>query len=76
MPIEITYASFQRRLDYYVDRATNAQDVVVVRRRGNRGVAIIDAEKLRQITEEANRRIIQRKAVEPGRFDKTDQETE
>jgi len=54
MAVEITYANFQRRLTAVLDRVSNDQEVVIVRRRGGKNVAMIPAEELTGLMETAH----------------------
>jgi antitoxin YefM len=51
MAIETTYTALRERLASYLDRVTDDREVVVVRRRGARDVAIISADELSSLTE-------------------------
>ena len=53
MPIETSYTELRQNLASYLDRVVDDLEVVVVRRRGNRNVAIIDADELERIEETA-----------------------
>lgn len=53
---EITYAALRKNLESFLDRVIDDRDVVVVKRRGNRGVAIIAAEELASIMKTAHLR--------------------
>jgi len=54
MAVEVTYANFQRRLTAVLDRVSNDQEVVIVRRRGGKNVAMIPAEELTGLMETAH----------------------
>ena len=51
MAIETTYTALREKLASYLDRVTDDREVVVVRRRGARDVAIISADELSSLTE-------------------------
>jgi len=53
MAIETTYTALREKLASYLDRVTDDREVVVVRRRGARDVAIIAADELSSLTETA-----------------------
>ena len=53
MAIETTYTALRQKLASYLDRVTDDREVVVVRRRGARDVAIISADELSSLTETA-----------------------
>jgi antitoxin YefM len=53
MAIETTYTALREKLASYLDRVTDDREVVVVRRRGARDVAIISADELSSLTETA-----------------------
>ena len=46
MPIETTYTALRENLASYLDRVVDDREVVVVKRRGARDVAIIAADEL------------------------------
>src|SRR5271157_1652154 len=54
MPVETTYTSLRERLASFLDRVTNDQEVVIVRRRGAKDVALIPAEELASLMETAH----------------------
>ena len=54
MATETTYTALRENLASYLDRATDDREVVVVRRRGARDVAIIAADELAGILETAH----------------------
>ncbi len=51
MPVETTYTQFRENLASILDRVTNDQEVVIVRRRGAEDVALIPASELASILE-------------------------
>jgi antitoxin YefM len=53
MAIETTYTALREKLAFYLDRVTDDREVVVVRRRGARDVAIVSADELSSLTETA-----------------------
>lgn len=53
MATETTYSALRRNLASYLDRVTDDREVVVVKRRGARDVAIIAADELAGLTETA-----------------------
>ncbi len=54
MPIETTYTSLRERLASVLDQVSNDQEVVIVRRRGARDVAMIPADELESLMETAH----------------------
>ncbi|MGH9598866.1 MAG: type II toxin-antitoxin system Phd/YefM family antitoxin [Terracidiphilus sp.] len=54
MPTETTYTALRENLASYLDRVTDDREVVVVKRRGARDVAIIAADELVGIMETAH----------------------
>ena len=54
MPIETTYTALRENLASYLDRVTDDREVVVVRRRGARDVAIIANDELAGLDETAH----------------------
>ena len=54
MPVETTYASLRERLAAVLDQVANDQDVVIVRRRNAKDVALIPAEDLSSLMETAH----------------------
>ena len=54
MPIETTYTNLRERLASYLDRVVDDHEVVIVRRRGAKDVALIDATELASILETAH----------------------
>jgi antitoxin YefM len=53
MPIETTYTSLRANLANILDRVIDEREIVVVRRRGARNVALISAEELNGLMETA-----------------------
>ncbi len=53
MATETTYSALRANLASYLDRVTDNREVVVVKRRGARDVAIIAADELAGLTETA-----------------------
>jgi antitoxin YefM len=51
MPVETTYTALRERLAGFLDRVTDDREVVVVRRRGARDVAILAADELDSLME-------------------------
>ena len=54
MPIETTYTSLRANLSNVQDRVIDDREVVIVRRRGSRDVALIPAEELAGLMETAH----------------------
>jgi len=54
MPIETTYTALRENLASYLDRVTDDREVVVVKRRGARDVAIIANDELAGLDETAH----------------------
>ena len=54
MPVETTYTSLRARLASVLDQVANDQEVVIVRRRGAKDVALIPAEELASLMETAH----------------------
>ncbi|MBI4480008.1 MAG: type II toxin-antitoxin system prevent-host-death family antitoxin [Acidobacteria bacterium] len=54
MPIETTYTQLRERLAGVLDQVVNQQEVVIVRRRGAKDVALIPAEELTSLVETAH----------------------
>jgi antitoxin YefM len=84
MPVETTYTSLRARLAGVLDQVVNAQEVVIVRRKGRGDVALVPAGELASLMETAHllrsprnarrllaalRRAEQRRA-KPGSLDK------
>jgi antitoxin YefM len=54
MPVETTYTALREKLAGFLDRVTDDNEVVIVRRRGGRDVALIPADELSSIMETAH----------------------
>ena len=54
MAIETTYTALREKLASFLDRVTDDQEVVIVRRRGARDVALIPANELSSLMETAH----------------------
>jgi antitoxin YefM len=54
MPVETTYTSLRERLASVLDQVANDREVVIVRRRGAKDVALIPAEELASLMETAH----------------------
>jgi len=54
MPVETTYTALRERLAGFLDQVTDDRDVVIVRRRGARDVAMIPADELSSLMETAH----------------------
>ena len=54
MPVETTYTSLRARLAAVLDQVVNDQEVVIVRRRGAKDVALVPAEELTSLMETAH----------------------
>jgi antitoxin YefM len=53
MAVETTYSALRQGLAGFLDQVTNDREVVIVRRRGARDVALIPAEELASLMETA-----------------------
>lgn len=53
MAVETTYSKLREELASFLDRVTDDREVVVVKRRGGRDVALIDADELSSLLETA-----------------------
>jgi antitoxin YefM len=53
MPVETTYTALRQKLAGFLDQVTDDREVVIVRRRGARDVAIISADELSSLMETA-----------------------
>lgn len=53
MPIETTYTNLRERLASVLDQVSNDQEVVIVRRRGAKDVALVPADELASLMETA-----------------------
>jgi antitoxin YefM len=54
MPVETTYTALREKLAGFLDRVTDDNEVVIVRRRGGRDVAFVRADELSSLTETAH----------------------
>jgi antitoxin YefM len=54
MAIETTYTKLREELASFLDRVTDEQEVVVVKRRGGKDVALIPADELSSLLETAH----------------------
>ena len=54
MPVETTYTSLRERLAAVLDQVANDHEVVIVRRRGAKDVALIPADELAGLLETAH----------------------
>jgi antitoxin YefM len=54
MPIDTTYTSLRENLAAVLDRVIDDQEVVIVRRRGAKDVALIPADELNSLLETAH----------------------
>jgi antitoxin YefM len=54
MPVETTYTSLRERLASVLDQVANDREVVIVRRRGAKDVALIPADELAGLLETAH----------------------
>ncbi len=54
MAVETTYTSLRQRLASVLDQVANDQEVVIVRRRGAKDVAMVPAEELTSLMETAH----------------------
>jgi antitoxin YefM len=54
MAVETTYSSLREKLASYLDQVTDDREVVIVRRRGARDVALISAHELAGLLETAH----------------------
>ena len=54
MPVETTYTRLRERLASVLDQVVNDQEVVIVRRRGAKDVALVPAEELTSLMETAH----------------------
>jgi len=53
MAVETTYTKLREELATFLDRVTDDREVVVVKRRGGKDVALIDADELSSLLETA-----------------------
>jgi antitoxin YefM len=54
MPVETTYSRLRERLASVLNQVANDREVVIVRRRGSRDVALVPAEELSSLIETAH----------------------
>jgi len=54
MAIETTYSALRERLAGFLDQVTDDREVVIVRRRGARDVALVPADELSSLMETAH----------------------
>ncbi len=54
MPVETTYTSLRQHLASVLEQVANDQEVVIVRRRGAKDVALVPAEELSSLMETAH----------------------
>ena len=54
MPVETTYTNLRQRLAAVLDQVANDQEVVIVRRRHAKDVALVPAEELNSLLETAH----------------------
>jgi len=54
MALETTYSALRDRLAAYLDQVTDDREVVIVRRRGARDVALVSADELTSLMETAH----------------------
>ncbi len=54
MAVETTYTALRQRLAEFLDQVTDDREVVIVRRRGARDVAIVPADELAGLMETAH----------------------
>ena len=54
MAVETTYTSLRERLASVLDQVANDQEVVIVRRRGDKDVALVPAQELAGLLETAH----------------------
>jgi antitoxin YefM len=54
MPVETTYTALREKLAGFLDRVTDDNEVVIVRRRRGRDVAIVPADELSSLMETAH----------------------
>lgn len=54
MPVETTYTALREKLAGFLDQVTDDNEVVIVRRRGGRDVALIPADELSSLMETAH----------------------
>jgi antitoxin YefM len=54
MPVETTYTALREKLAGFLDQVTDDHEVVIVRRRGARDVALVSADELSSLLETAH----------------------
>ena len=54
MAVETTYTALRDQLASYLDQVADDQEIVIVRRRGAKDVALVPAEELRSLVETAH----------------------
>lgn len=54
MPVETSYTNLRDRLAAYLDQVTDDREIVIVRRRGAKDVALIPADELSSLLETAH----------------------
>jgi antitoxin YefM len=54
MPVETTYTALRQKLSGFLDQVTDDNEVVIVRRRSGRDVALIPADELSSLMETAH----------------------
>ena len=54
MPVETTYSALREKLASYLDQVVDDREIVIVRRRGERDVALVAADELAGILETAH----------------------
>jgi len=54
VPVETTYTALRERLAGFLDQVTDDREVVIVRRRGARDVALVPADELAGLMETAH----------------------
>ena len=54
MAVETTYTSLREKLSSFLDQVTDDRQVVIVRRRGSRDVALVPADELAGLMETAH----------------------
>lgn len=54
MAVETTYTNLRERLAAFLDQVTEEQEVVIVRRKGAKDVALVPAEELASLMETAH----------------------
>jgi prevent-host-death family protein len=55
MTIEINYTAMRKKLSGLLNRVTDDQEVVIIRRRGGRDVAIISADELSRLMKDSSK---------------------